>query len=233
MSRPRVLVADDNPLSLAFFDEALRALGCDTACAVDGVQALALARADAFDLLLLDVRMPGLDGVQTLTRLRAEPGPSRTAAAIATTASAQPPAGLSAAGFAHVLHKPVDLAGLRQLLANHIPRAAGDPLVPALDDARALAVAGGDASIVAALRRLLAAELDALPAEIASLDAARDADALRERLHRLDASAGFCGVPVLGDAGARLRTALAAGDWPQSDIAQFLHLCSGVRALLA
>lgn len=229
MSRPRVLVADDNPLSLAFFDEALQALGCRTACAADGIQALALARADAFDLLLLDVRMPGLDGIQTLTRLRAEPGPSRTAAAIATTAAAQPPAGLSAAGFARVLHKPVDLAGLRRLLADHLPGAA---TVPRLDDAQALAVAGGDASIVAALRRLLAAELDALPAEVASIDAARDADALRERLHRLDASAGFCGVPVLGDAGARLRTALAAGDWPQSDIAQFLHLCSGVRALL-
>lgn len=233
MLRPRVLVADDNPLSLAFFTEALRELGCASGSAADGIEALALARASAFDLLLLDVRMPGLGGAEALARLRAGPGPSRAAPAVATTAAAETPAGLLAAGFAEVLHKPVDLAGLRHVLARHLPVAAADSVAPALDDAQALAAAGGDAAIVAALRGLLAAELDALPSEIAAIDAARDAAALRERLHRLDASAGFCGAPALSAAGSRLRVALAAAEWPQSEIAQFLRLCSRVRMLLA
>ncbi len=233
MSRPRILVADDNPLSLTFFAQALQTLGCTCESAADGAQALALARAAAFDLLLLDVRMPGLGGAQALALVRADPGPSQAAVAIATTAATEPPAGLLAAGFAQILHKPVDLAGLRQALTRHLPLPAADHVAPALDDAQALAAAGGDAAIVAALRGLLAAELDALPSEIAAIDAARDAAALRERLHRLDASAGFCGVPALCDAGSRLRTALAAGEWPQSAIAQFLHRCGEVRALLA
>lgn len=233
MRRPRVLVADDNPLSLAFFTEALRELGCTSGSAADGLQALALARASAFDLLLLDLRMPGLGGAEALAQLRASPGASRTATAIATTAAAETPDGLLAAGFAAVLHKPVDLAGLRQALARHLPVPAAVHGAPALDDAQALAAAGGDAAIVAALRGLLAAELDALPSEIAAIGSARDSEALRERLHRLDASAGFCGAPALSEAGSRLRAALAAAEWPQSEIGQFLKRCSEVRALLA
>jgi CheY-like chemotaxis protein/HPt (histidine-containing phosphotransfer) domain-containing protein len=233
MSRPRVLVADDNPLSLTFFLEALQTLGCAGESAADGAEALTHARASAFDLLLLDVRMPRLGGAEVLALVRADPGPSQATVAVATTAAAEPPAGLLAAGFAEVLHKPVDLAGLQRVLARHLPLPTADCAVPAFDDAQALAAAGGDAAIVAALRGLLAAELDALPVEITAIDAARDAAALHERLHRLDASAGFCGVPALGDAGSRLRAALAAGEWPQSAIAQFLRRCGEVRALLA
>ncbi|MCW5578643.1 MAG: response regulator, partial [Dokdonella sp.] len=60
MPRPRLLVADDNPLSLRFFADALDALGIDSVLAADGEQALARADGGAFDALILDLRMPGL-----------------------------------------------------------------------------------------------------------------------------------------------------------------------------
>ena len=78
---PKILVADDNPISLGFFADALAQLGSDVERACDGLGALAAAQRERFDLLLLDVNMPGLDGIGALRRIRAEPGPSRDAIA--------------------------------------------------------------------------------------------------------------------------------------------------------
>lgn len=229
MSRPRILVADDNALSLRFFADALESFDLDCTLAPDGTQALEKASHDVFDLLLLDVNMPGRGGAAALAALRAGDGPSRDAIAIATSADVSAADDLLRAGFVQVLPKPVGVAALHAALQRHLPTfgAASD-----LDDAQALSAAGGDAAIVAALRGLFADELDTLPAEIAAMAAAADIAALRERLHRLDASAGFCGTPALQAAIARLRARLDATSWPHDAIAPFLGACARVRAAL-
>ena len=238
---PNVLVADDNPVSLQFFADALAQLGMHCGLANDGLEAVAQAGQTRFDLLLLDARMPGLDGSQALAQIRAQPGPSREAVALASTADASGAtrAALLQAGFAEVVAKPVTVATLRAALARHLPDLRGDRPTDApssaasLDDRSALAAVGGDAKIVAALRALLVAELDALPAELTGLQARNDIAGLRDRLHRLDASAGFCGAPALARAGATLRAALDAhGDWPHAACAEFLAACVDVRAQL-
>jgi CheY-like chemotaxis protein/HPt (histidine-containing phosphotransfer) domain-containing protein len=246
---PNILVADDNPVSLRFFADALAQFGLSSELAHDGIETVERARRTRFDLLLLDARMPGLDGAEALARIRAEPGPSREAPALATTAEAGEAvrARLVDAGFAGVVAKPVTVDALRGALARHLPAwidaaidtpigttRAADRGSDGLDDARALAATGGDASILAALRGLLVAELDALPAEIADLRARRDVAALRDRLHRLDASAGFCGAPALANASAALRAALdTEADWPRLPTDAFLTACAEVRARLA
>lgn len=231
MPAPRVLVADDNPLSLHFLTDAVESAGCLAAAATDGAEAVAVAQASPCDLMLLDLRMPKLDGAEALARIRAE-GASRHAAALATTAleRSSPDAARLGAGFAEVLHKPLTIADLHAALARHLPRPAAVREV--FDDAQALSAAGGNADIVAALRGLLAAELDALPAEAAAHAAASDANGLRERLHRLDASAGFCGVPALTAAGRQLRAALDADAWRSTAIEEFLRACAAVRERL-
>lgn len=239
---PNILVADDNPVSLRFFADALAQLGVSSELAHDGVETVARARRTRFDLLLLDARMPGLDGAEALARIRAESGPSQHTPALATTAEPGEAARarLVAAGFAGVIAKPVSVDALRAALARHLPDSIGAATRPVdrgsngLDDARALAATGGDASILAALRGLLIAELDALPAEIATFGARSDVAALRDRLHRLDASAGFCGAPALTDACAALRAAFdTATDWPYAATDAFLAACAEVRARLA
>jgi len=56
---------------------------------------------------------------------------------------------------------------------------------------------------------------------------------LRDRLHRLDASAGFCGTPALARANAILRATVDAQNvWPKAAIADFLAACAAVRAKL-
>lgn len=239
MSMPRVLVADDNTLSLQFFHAALTSLGVDCIQASDGAVALALAQRDAFDLMLLDVRMPIIDGPEVLKQIRAQQGPSQCATALATTADNDVATGvaLRRAGFADVLVKPLTVEALRAALDRHLPalhsRKEASDSDEWLDEGHALAVAGGDRAIAIALRGLLVAELDSLPAELALIGERRDAHALRERLHRLDASAGFCGVPVLVRAGSLLRTALDAPVWPEPATFQFLDTCKRTRALLA
>jgi CheY-like chemotaxis protein/HPt (histidine-containing phosphotransfer) domain-containing protein len=239
---PNILVADDNPVSLRFFADALAALGVSTELAHDGIETVAQAGRARFDLLLLDARMPGLDGAQALARIRAEAGPSQHAPALATTAEAGAAAHarLVDAGFAGVIAKPVTVDALRATLARHLQGWIGGAASPsgsgtaALDDARALAATGGDASILAALRGLLIAELDALPAEMAGFGERNDAAAARDRLHRLDASAGFCGAPALAAACATLRHAFdARPEWPQAAADAFLAACADVRARLA
>ena len=234
-----VLVVDDNPLTLQFFGDALAAI--DIACtrAADGKLAIGLAAHRCFDLLLIDARMPGLDGRQTLHAIRSGDGASCNTLAIATTAADDvPPAELLDAGFVDVITKPIDLASLRARLSRHLlPASTVDAghhsNVSALfDDTRALAAAGNDAAIVVALRGLLAGELDALPAEFAELARNRDRGGMRERLHRLAASAGFCGAPALAAAVARLRVALDDTRDLQHTLGPFLATCVATRAAL-
>ncbi len=238
---PYILVADDNPVSLSFFADALATLGLSSELAHDGIETVARASRTRFDLLLLDARMPGLDGAEALARIRAQVGPSREAPALATTADASDPvrAELIDAGFAGVIAKPVTVDALRAALARYLPIAAGAGSRPAnrsddgLDDGRALAATGGDASILAALRGLLIGELDKLPAEVADLVARGDIAGFRDRLHRLDASAGFCGAPALVRACAKLRVVLDTVAGPPDAAAQaFLAACADVRARL-
>ena len=82
---PKLLVVDDNLLALRLFSEALATLGIDCVTAVDARSALAASAAAAFDLLLIDARLPDQPGTAVLAAIRNGNGPSRTAPALATT----------------------------------------------------------------------------------------------------------------------------------------------------
>ncbi|OGL15055.1 MAG: two-component system response regulator [Candidatus Rokubacteria bacterium RIFCSPLOWO2_12_FULL_71_22] len=70
MSRARILIADDEDSLRWVLEKGLRQVGYDVAAAKDGESALRLFEAEPFDLVFLDVRMPGLDGLTALARLR-------------------------------------------------------------------------------------------------------------------------------------------------------------------
>ncbi|MCK0093211.1 response regulator transcription factor [Rhodococcus sp. HNM0563] len=68
----RILIAEDDPRIVAFLDKGLRAAGYTITHAGDGETALLLARSDAFDLVILDIGLPKMDGFTVLDRLRGE-----------------------------------------------------------------------------------------------------------------------------------------------------------------
>ena len=111
---PRVLVVDDHPVNREVARIMLQAFGCDVIEVCDGVEAVAAARAGTFDLILMDVRMPRMDGLEATRRIRALPGDAGAVAIIAMTADAMPEdvvRCLSAGMNAHMA-KPISQAGL-------------------------------------------------------------------------------------------------------------------------
>ncbi|MGK4006449.1 response regulator [Sorangium sp. So ce1036] len=86
-----ILIVDDNPRNLGLLSDTLNGAGFEVAVAVDGVRALRLAREGLPDLILLDVRMAGIDGFETCRRLKAEPD-TREIPVIFMTASTDLPA---------------------------------------------------------------------------------------------------------------------------------------------
>ncbi|MFC4526823.1 response regulator [Dyella halodurans] len=204
----RALVADDDPASRLFLVEALRSLGLEAQACDDGMAAIALAHDVAFDLLLLDCRMPGAGAVEVLAALRRDPeARSGDCTAVATSAEMDPAERqrLLAAEFSEVLTKPCNVADLRRILGLV---QAGAAALPLLDDAQAIATMG-DADVVQAMRSLLRAELVALYQD---LDVLRDDhEAFAERLHRLRSSCGFCGATALGTQATVLQRHLKLG----------------------
>jgi signal transduction histidine kinase/ActR/RegA family two-component response regulator len=122
-----VLVADDVRANLALIQTYLTTAGHRTVTAVTGVEAVAAAQAERFDVILLDINMPEMDGPDAARLIRAGPGPNRRTPILALTAGAEAAdrdLALAAGMDAH-LTKPIGEAGLLRALAAVV---AGRPL---------------------------------------------------------------------------------------------------------
>jgi adenylate cyclase len=110
---PRVLIADDNTANLRILRTRLAADGYDVVTAADGEEALATAHHSDPDLILLDIMMPKVDGIEVCRRLKKEQGPSFIPIILVTamTDAKDIVAGLEA-GADEYLTKPVDHAAL-------------------------------------------------------------------------------------------------------------------------
>jgi two-component system, cell cycle response regulator DivK len=84
---PKILLVEDNEMNRDMLSRRLRRKGYDVEVAADGVQGLALARAGGFDLILMDMSLPGLDGWEATRRLKSDPQ-TRPVPIIALTAHA-------------------------------------------------------------------------------------------------------------------------------------------------
>ena len=120
----RILVADDNSVNLAVARAVLEAIGADIVTAHDGGQALERLRESAFDLVLMDVHMPVMDGVEAVRRLRAGEAGRVDMPVIALTADAGTgeQERLTALGFDGLQSKPVQPAALISAIAEVLSR---------------------------------------------------------------------------------------------------------------
>lgn len=112
--RTRILIVDDHPANRDLLRIMLQAADCETAEAADGQQALAALAVQPFDLVLMDVRMPVMDGMAATRAIRALDAPLRDVPVLAVTAEAMPEdaARCIAAGMDGHLAKPVTQAKL-------------------------------------------------------------------------------------------------------------------------
>jgi two-component system, cell cycle response regulator len=127
----RILVVDDVPANARLLEARLRAEGCDVRVALNGADALRLARSGPVDLVLLDVVMPGLTGFEVCRALKADPLTAHVPVVL-VTALDEPQDRLKGfeCGADDVVTKPVDgtalVARVRSLLRREArsPRAA-------------------------------------------------------------------------------------------------------------
>ncbi|WP_165585306.1 ATP-binding protein [Roseococcus sp. SYP-B2431] len=188
----RLLAVDDVPANLSVLRALLATTGFELETVTEGVAALEAAAVAAregrpFDVVLMDVMMPGLDGIETTRRLRAMPGPAGRVPVVALTASAFPEdvAACRAAGMVAHLSKPVERGQLLRVLASLVSGrpAGGKP--------------AGDAASeeLGALRPLFLAELRK---RLDQLEAAgTQKGALLEALHAIAGTVGHLGEPEL------------------------------------
>ncbi|WP_199228771.1 response regulator [Azospirillum sp. TSH100] len=126
MPRPAalsVLLVEDNPIGRLVAAGFFKALGHGVTTAEDGAQGLAAATAGRFDLIVMDVQMPVMDGHEAARAIRALPGEAGLVPIVALTAGtdAEDDAQCRAAGMDDCLHKPLTMDRLRVVLERLFP----------------------------------------------------------------------------------------------------------------
>jgi len=115
-----VLIIEDSPSVRRLIEVSVRPLGVTVIAAEDGLEGLAMARAEIPDVILLDIGLPGIDGWEVLRELRADPS-TADIAVIIVTAHAQPEVARAAEkrGADGFITKPFRPAHLREeIVAN-------------------------------------------------------------------------------------------------------------------
>ncbi len=115
----RVLIAEDTPELQILEKRILKSLGLDVSVARDGQEAVDLVRSDEFDVVLMDMQMPGIDGIEATRMLRAE---GYTLPIIALTANVMQKHrdAFNEAGCDGFIGKPIDKNKLGKLLKQHL-----------------------------------------------------------------------------------------------------------------
>ena len=128
MAGERILVVEDNEKNMKLFRDVLAATGYRTLEATTGGEAVDLATHRAPDLVLMDIQLPDMDGVEALSRLRAD---GRTASIPVLALTAQAMHGdrerFLGAGFDGYITKPIDIRQFPQLVARAL---AGERVTP-------------------------------------------------------------------------------------------------------
>jgi CheY-like chemotaxis protein len=121
-----VLIVDDNATNRFVAAKVLELFGCNAEGVEGGREAIDRVQTGAFDLILMDIKMPGMDGVQATRLIRGLPGPVAKVPILALTANADPVDEVKylAAGMDGVAQKPIQPDALLNAIRLVMDRAA-------------------------------------------------------------------------------------------------------------
>ncbi len=198
----RVLVVEDNAVNRILLLRMLEVLDVPADAANNGLEGLAAVRRHHYDLVLMDVGMPVLDGLDATRTLRAEETGERRTPVVALSAATTPEdrRRCEEAGMDGFLPKPINLGALREVLTRYVT--AGDltavPALPVLDPTPLtdLQEQLGDDGLV---RDAVLMYLGELPGRIEQIRGAipRDRDGLKRHAHSLKSSSAMLGAQAL------------------------------------
>ena len=235
-----VLLAEDNEVNQELAIAVLQRRGCHVVLARNGREAVALWERDPVDVVLMDVQMPEMDGLEAtrvIRGLEAARGGHTVIIAVTAHAMEGDRERCLAAGMDGYVSKPLRVGELFQVMAALLPPAvtadeqgdaepapAGD-LPPAL--AGALAAVGGDRALLATVVELFAGQRPELMALIRKAIADGDGAAAAVAAHTLGGSLAVLGASQAWDAAKRLERLGKAGD-----VAALPEACAALEAQL-
>jgi two-component system cell cycle response regulator DivK len=119
----QILMVEDNPMNMELAVDLLETYGYEVTPAEDGFEALERVKELKFDLILLDMQLPGMDGTEVLEKLKADP---KTAAMPVVALTAHAMSGDAArfieAGCAGYISKPIDVHQFKSEVAQYLGR---------------------------------------------------------------------------------------------------------------
>jgi len=216
-----VLLVDDNPANLQLASELLRGLNTLVVQASNGLQAIDACKSQQFDVIFMDIQMPGMDGFQTTKLIRELEKDSLRTPIIALTAHSltEQKAELLISGMddciskpvsesqlAHIINRWTSLSGKKEVVVVPEPAVEKDQLFhlennkndnTSVDVNLCLKLANNKPLLA---RDMLKMMLDGLACEKAQINEAAengDDEQLNELIHRLYGSSCYCGVPRL------------------------------------
>ncbi len=225
----RVLIVDDAETNRLLLEELIRRPGLLVQSAASGEEALAMAQTQDHDLVLMDIRMSGIDGVETTRALRRLEGAWRDVPIIAVTAHALEGERhrLLANGLDEMLIKPLDTERLEDLLQRHLklPARQDRPLPGTTPEATTVGehedgelavvdltlgtrLSGGRDDLARELLERLAESLPETRTAIQRALETHDDEGLLDAIHALNGACRYCGTPRLGLLAETLETRL-------------------------
>ncbi|MFO8143004.1 MAG: ATP-binding protein [Marinobacter sp.] len=230
---PRILAVDDNDANLKLVMTLLQDFRLEAEGASSGFEALSKVRQKPFDLVFMDLQMPGMDGVETTARIRGLDSGAHHTPIIALTAHAlaDEQERLAQQGFDGYMAKPISSSQLIDLIREYTGyncRSSTDSFkVSEIRDTRralrpsnrrmlqdcvsveeSIQLAAGKADLAEELFSMLLEQLHTDTERVKTLWNNSEAEALLECIHKLHGATRYCGVPELRTAANRLETAL-------------------------
>jgi CheY-like chemotaxis protein len=226
-SKPRILLAEDNPVNQKVALRMLERMGCQANAVANGREAVKALTDIPYDLVLMDIQMPEMDGYEATRMIRAaETATGRHIPIVAMTAHAmrEDRDKCIAAGMDDYVSKPIQTHMLADVLSKHLSRVSG-PAEPALPVSNAMASAppeaareilnrafllervGGDAETFKSILELFCKDTIRIIGKIQDALAANDIASVREYAHALKGSSGNVGAEVISSLAASLERA--------------------------
>ena len=197
----RVLVAEDSRVNRHHATGLLTPKGHHVVAVETGQQAVAAARDGRFDVILMDVEMPGMDGLQAAVEIRQAEGATGRRVPIVAVTSRDMPSDLEAcraAGMDALLVKPLDASALLPLIdqlvgASAAVSAPAAAVEPAFDSEEFLARLDGDEGLAVEMIEIFAAESAGMLTTLRTAVDANDASAVQRSAHNLKGSVSVFG----------------------------------------
>jgi len=219
LPRLRILVVDDNDTNLRLAEIILKNRNMDVCIARSGEECIDRIRESEFDLVLMDLHMPRLNGYETARRIRAFETDGKHTTIIALTANVQPQVieKVNKCGMDDVLIKPISDHLIADIIARYFIRGdaatttvtsseCGDDGVFSYDEARKLT--NGNTELALELVSMLRNELPRHRHSIMSAYESDDLAQLKEHAHKLNGASRCCGTPGLQQAADALERAI-------------------------